>query len=132
MVNAFGILSTIALETEADGKVSTKDTDRSQSRRLPSLQTRVLARTKLTSVEVLLVLGFVVPCVPGVLFAVLTHLNHKHDFVLVPLVVLHSLYVRFLFTLDTILAPAKSELNATKLTRQNLTFVTVDLIPLIS
>ena len=114
MVSAFGILSTIALETEANGKVrATKDTIRCLSRRIPSLQTRLLGRTKLTFVEVLDVLGFVVSSVPSVLFAVLARLDHKDNLVLVPLVALHSLYVRFLFTLDTSHNPAKSELNAT-------------------
>ena len=114
MVSAFGILSTIALETEANGKVrATKDTIRCLSRRIPSLQTRLLGRIKLTFVEVLDVLGFVMSSVPGVLFAVLARLDHKDNLVLVPLVALHSLYVRFLFTLDTSHNPAKSELNAT-------------------
>ena len=55
----------------------------------------------LTSVEVFLILGFIVSGIPGVLFAVLAHLYDKDNLVLVPLGVLHSLYVRFLFTLDT-------------------------------
>ena len=59
------------------------------------------AWTKLTSVEVILVLVFYVSGIPGVLFAVLAHLDDKDNLVLVPLGVLHSLYVRFLFTLDT-------------------------------
>jgi len=91
MVIAFGMSSTIALDTDTRKRVKKKICwSVCQSREFPLSWDGSKARIRhLTSVKVLLVFGSVVSGVPMVVFTVLAHLDDEAELV-IPLVALHS------------------------------------------
>lgn len=91
MVIAFGMSSTIALDTDTRKQVKTKEMlVCAPVFGVPLSQDAGIAQNlHLTSVEVLLIFGSVVSGVPMMVFTVLAHLNDEAELV-VPLVALHS------------------------------------------